>query len=432
MDLEHSFIIPVPPEQAWQALLDVEQVAPCMPGATVDGFDGENISGKIKIKVGPVQMTYAGKARFTEKDEATKTVVLEASGKETRGSGTASATIRSSLQDEGGQTRVLVRTTMTVTGRPAQFGRGVMAEVGGRIIGKFASNLAAELSGEGTTQQTAGAAAAPAEATQVMSTAAAGTPAQAADAGTGAEANGVAGPPADQAKLPIEELNLPVRSFNSLRREGVHTVGGLAARTEKELLAIDGLGPQSIKEIKAKLADRGLALTTPGVPAKGAAADTPGAATAGPSATSTGTTSAGTTATGPTSTDTTSAGITATGTGPTSTGPTSTGPTSTGTTGTGTSGPGPAATGTGGPRPAAVSPGARTGAWDAGAPAADRSAANGLLPPRGARPQDEDALDLLSVAGLPLLKRFAPVLGALIFAGVLLRIVRRRRRAARG
>jgi carbon monoxide dehydrogenase subunit G len=160
MDLEHSFIIPVPPEQAWQALLDVEQVAPCMPGATVDAFDGEVITGKIKVKVGPVQMTYAGKARFTEKDEATKTVVLEASGKETRGSGTASATIRSSLQDEAGQTRVLVRTTMTVTGRPAQFGRGVMAEVGGRIIGKFATNLAAELSGEGAVPQ--GAAAAPA------------------------------------------------------------------------------------------------------------------------------------------------------------------------------------------------------------------------------------------------------------------------------
>src|ERR1700727_2392174 len=212
MELEHSFIIPVPPEQAWQALLDVEQVAPCMPGATVDGFDGENISGKIKIKVGPVQMTYAGQARFTEKDEATKTVVLEASGKETRGSGTAAATIRSSLQDEGGQTRVLVRTTMTVTGRPAQFGRGVMAEVGGRIIGKFASNLAAELSGEGTAQQaeSAGTAATPAEATP-----AAGTRAEAADAGTGAEANGGAGQSADQAQLPIEELNLPVRSFNS-------------------------------------------------------------------------------------------------------------------------------------------------------------------------------------------------------------------------
>jgi carbon monoxide dehydrogenase subunit G len=426
MDLEHSFIIPVPPEQAWQALLDVEQVAPCMPGATVDGFDGENISGKIKIKVGPVQMTYAGKARFTEKDEATKTVVLEASGKETRGSGTASATIRSSLQDEAGQTRVLVRTTMTVTGRPAQFGRGVMAEVGGRIIGKFASNLAAELSGEGPAQQaeSAGTAATPAEATQVVSTPAAetqatGSPAQAADAGSGAEANGGAGQPADQAQLPIEELNLPVRSFNSLRREGVHTVGGLTARTEKELLAIDGLGPQSIKEIKAKLADRGLALTTPGVTAEGAATDMPGAATAATSATSTGTTS----------TDTTAAGTTSTG--PTATGTTSTDTTSTGTTGTGPAATGSTATGTGGPLPAPVSPGARTGAWDAGAPPADHPAANGLLPPRGARPQDEDALDLLSVAGLPLLKRFAPVLGALIFAGVLVRIVRRRRRAAR-
>ncbi|MDX6337048.1 MAG: hypothetical protein QOG05_4388 [Streptosporangiaceae bacterium] len=375
MDLEHSFIIPVPPEQAWQALLDVEQVAPCMPGATVDAFDGEVISGRIKVKVGPVQMTYAGSARFTERDEATKTVVLEASGKETRGSGTASATVRSSLQDEAGQTRVLVRTTMTVTGRPAQFGRGVMAEVGGRIIGKFASNLAAQLSGEGAPAQAAGSGAATAgEAAGATAASAAGAGAGATAtgastaatespagpaSGAGADANGEAGPPADPAQLPIEELNLPVRSFNSLRREGVHTVGGLTARTEKELLAIDGLGPQSIKEIKAKLADRGLALTTPGVTAEEAATG------ATPSA------------------------------------------------------------------PAAVSTGGRAGAWDAGTPSTDRPAANGLLPPRGARPQDEDALDLLSVAGLPLLKRFGPVLGVLALAGVLLGVVRRRRRASR-
>lgn len=394
MDLEHSFIIPVPPEQAWQALLDVEQVAPCMPGATVDAFDGEVISGKIKVKVGPVQMTYAGSARFTERNEATKTVVLEASGKETRGSGTASATVRSSLQDEAGQTRVLVRTTMTVTGRPAQFGRGVMAEVGGRIIGKFASNLAAQLSGEGTTQAASPAgASAPAEATQVMSTPAAESQAVSAAAGTGAEANGAPGSPDDPASLPIEELNLPVRSFNSLRREGVHTVGGLAARTEKELLAIDGLGPQSIKEIKSKLADRGLTLTTPGVTAEETAASR---APSGPATAATSAASAGT-----------------------------------GTTGTGsTSATSPSPTATGG-HPAAVSPGAGAGAWDAGAPSTDRHAANGLLPPRSARPQDEDALDLLSVAGLPLLKRFAPVLGVLVLAGVLLRIVRRRRRASR-
>jgi carbon monoxide dehydrogenase subunit G len=396
MDLEHSFIIPVPPEQAWQALLDVEQVAPCMPGATVDGFDGEVISGKIKIKVGPVQMTYAGKARFTEKDEATKTVVLEASGKETRGSGTASATIRSSLQDENGQTRVQVRTTMTVTGRPAQFGRGVMAEVGGRIIGKFASNLATQLSGEGAAAPAA-ASAGEAQGTPATGTGAASTPLTSTGATAGAgDEDGVNGLAADAAQLPIEELNLPVRSFNSLRREGVHTVGGLAARTEKELLAIDGLGPQSIKEIKSRLADHGLALASPGVTADETAAGSAAAATASSGAASSGAAASGASGTPPAGTA-----------------------------------PGATATGTGGPRPAAVSPAASGTAWDAGAAAADRPAANGLLPPRGARPQDEDALDLLSVAGLPLLKRIAPVVGVLLVGVVLFRIVRRRRRTSR-
>src|SRR5215468_5653002 len=148
MELEHSFTIPVPPEQAWQVLLDVEQVAPCMPGATVDAVDGDQIKGRIKVKVGPVSLTYAGTARFTERDEQARSVTLKASGKETRGSGTAAATVRSTLQGEGdGQTRVVVHTTMSVTGRPAQFGRGVMAEVGGRIIEKFATNLAAQLAG---------------------------------------------------------------------------------------------------------------------------------------------------------------------------------------------------------------------------------------------------------------------------------------------
>src|SRR5579863_3985085 len=146
MELEHSFTIPVPPEQAWQVLLDVEQIAPCMPGATVDSVDGDEIKGRIKVKVGPVSLTYAGTAHFTERDEQARSITLEASGKETRGAGTASATVRSSLADEGGgQTKVVVHTTMNVTGRPAQFGRGVMAEVGGRIIERFATNLAALL-----------------------------------------------------------------------------------------------------------------------------------------------------------------------------------------------------------------------------------------------------------------------------------------------
>jgi carbon monoxide dehydrogenase subunit G len=354
MDLEHSFTIPVPPEQAWHVLLDVEQVAPCMPGATVDKVDGDVISGKVKVKVGPVSLTYAGSARFTEKDEKTRTVVLDASGKETRGSGTAAAKVTSSLQDEGGQTRVVVRTSMTVTGRPAQFGRGVIAEVGGRIIEKFATNLAGQLASGQAAPSAAGSGAA-----------ASGAGSVAAAEGNGGGA--ASGAPADAAHQPIEELNLPVRSYNSLRREGVHTVGGLTARTEKDLLAIDGLGPQSVKEIRQRLADWGLSLGSPAAasaPAAGAAASTPGTSTA----------------TSKPSRDT--AGFAAAG---------------------------------------------------AGAAAdEDLAASNGLLPPRDVRPPDEDALDLLSVAGLPVLKRALPVFGFAFFAVLVFGLLRRRRRAARG
>ena len=277
MELEHSFIIPVPPEQAWEVLLDVEQVAPCMPGATIDGVDGEVISGKIKVKVGPIALTYAGKARFTEKDEQARLVVLEASGKETRGTGTASATVRSTLQDLGGQTRVTVHTTMNITGRPAQFGRGVMVEVGGKIIEKFATNLAAQLATGGPAAQPAtdSTAAQPATDQSAGAPAGAAPPTSSELAAAAAARNGsVPGEEytGDTTGLPIEELNLPVRSYNSLRREGVHTVGALASRNEKDLLAIDGLGPQSVKEIKQRLADHGLALGEPGAPPAAAGA----------------------------------------------------------------------------------------------------------------------------------------------------------------
>jgi carbon monoxide dehydrogenase subunit G len=144
MEMDHSFTVPVPPEQAWDVLLDVERIAPCMPGATVEEFDGEVVTGRIKIKVGPVSLTYRGTAKFTERDPEAHVVVIEASGKETRGAGTASATVRASLEPEssGQATKVTIHTTMNVTGRPAQFGRGVMVEVGGKLVEKFAENLA--------------------------------------------------------------------------------------------------------------------------------------------------------------------------------------------------------------------------------------------------------------------------------------------------
>jgi carbon monoxide dehydrogenase subunit G len=144
MEMDHSFTVPVPPDRAWDVLLDVERIAPCMPGATVEAFDGEVVTGRIKVKVGPVSLTYRGTAKFTERDPDAKVIVLDASGKETRGAGTASATVRASLEPEpdGEGTKASMHTVMNVTGRPAQFGRGVIVEVGGKLVEQFAKNLA--------------------------------------------------------------------------------------------------------------------------------------------------------------------------------------------------------------------------------------------------------------------------------------------------
>ncbi|MEU5320256.1 SRPBCC family protein [Streptomyces sp. NPDC021056] len=148
MELLHEFTVPVPVDEAWRALLDIERVAPCMPGATVQDYDGKTVNGSVKVKVGPITVTYKGTAVFEEQDEDAHRVVLIASGRETRGQGTARATVTGTLMGQDGGTAVSVRTDLTVTGRPAQFGRGVMAEVGDRIIGRFAQNLAEQLGDE--------------------------------------------------------------------------------------------------------------------------------------------------------------------------------------------------------------------------------------------------------------------------------------------
>jgi uncharacterized protein len=181
MELDHSFTVPVPPDQAWDVLLDVQQVAPCMPGATVDTVDGDDVAGRLKVKVGPVSLTYKGTATFKDRDAADRSMLVEASGKEMRGAGTASATVKASLQPENGSdaaTLVTLHTTLNVTGRPAQFGRGVIAEVGSRLIDKFADNLAQQLAG---------------------GAAAAGTEAAGAGAGGTAEAGAVGGAEAGEA-----------------------------------------------------------------------------------------------------------------------------------------------------------------------------------------------------------------------------------------
>lgn len=148
MELQHEFTVPVPVAEAWPVLLDIERVAPCMPGASVEDFDGESIKGGVKVKVGPITVTYRGTAVFEERDEKVHRIVLAANGREIRGHGTARARVTASLSDREGGTAVSVLTDLTITGRPAQFGRGVMEEVGEKLIGQFADCLAQQLSGD--------------------------------------------------------------------------------------------------------------------------------------------------------------------------------------------------------------------------------------------------------------------------------------------
>jgi carbon monoxide dehydrogenase subunit G len=142
MRFEHEFTVPVPVEQAWSMLLDVERVAPCLPGATLDTVGGDSFTGRMKVKVGPITVTYQGEATFEDVDKDAHSLTIKAAGKEARGSGTAGATVIARLHPEGTNTRVTVDTSFNVTGRPAQFGRGVMAEIGSKLIDKFAANLA--------------------------------------------------------------------------------------------------------------------------------------------------------------------------------------------------------------------------------------------------------------------------------------------------
>ena len=148
MQLEHEFTVPVGVSQAWAVLLDVERVAPCMPGATLDAVEGDTFTGRVKVKLGPINLTYKGEVKFAERDEGSRRVVLEASGKETRGSGTAKATVTATLSSAEEGTTVRVLTDLAITGRPAQFGRGMLQDVGGKLIDQFATCLADTLSAD--------------------------------------------------------------------------------------------------------------------------------------------------------------------------------------------------------------------------------------------------------------------------------------------
>lgn len=146
MQLENKFTIDAPIDKAWEALNTPETVAPCFPGATLTEYEGDSFTGTVKVKLGPISLTYKGKGTYVTRDDANHKVVIEASGRDSRGNGTASATVTGTMTADGpDRTAVTMVTDMTITGRPAQFGRGVISDVADKIIGQFSACVASKL-----------------------------------------------------------------------------------------------------------------------------------------------------------------------------------------------------------------------------------------------------------------------------------------------
>jgi carbon monoxide dehydrogenase subunit G len=195
MELSNEFVVPVAIDEAWGLLTDVERIAPCMPGAELQEIEGDEYRGIVKVKVGPITAQYKGKATFVEKDDGAHRAVLRAEGRDTRGQGNANATITATLVPEESGTRVTVVTDLAITGRAAQFGRGVMADVSTKLLGQFVSCLEKNVLGSA-------AAAAPASASSAASAAApteeapaeVGASREAAGGSVGQAASGPTGP----------------------------------------------------------------------------------------------------------------------------------------------------------------------------------------------------------------------------------------------
>jgi len=141
MDLRHEFTVPATVEETWEAFNDIESVATCFPGATVSSVEGDAFTGSCKVKLGPIALVYNGSGTFVEKDESARRMVIDAKGKDKRGNGTAGAHVTATMTQEGSSTRVEVLTDLNITGKPAQFGRGVMQDVSDKLLGQFTACL---------------------------------------------------------------------------------------------------------------------------------------------------------------------------------------------------------------------------------------------------------------------------------------------------
>jgi uncharacterized protein (TIGR03382 family) len=145
MKIANQFTVSAPIEQAWDVLSDLEQVIPLMPGAQLTGHEGDDYLGKVKVKVGPVTSEFSGKVRFVEQDRTQHRAVIDAKGKEARGTGNAAATVTAQLHEDGDRTSVTVDTDLKIVGKLAQFGGGMLQQVSEKLLGQFVESLEAEL-----------------------------------------------------------------------------------------------------------------------------------------------------------------------------------------------------------------------------------------------------------------------------------------------
>lgn len=147
MKLENEFTVDAPIDEAWEVMMDLERVTPCLPGASLTEQEGDEYKGKMTVRLGPVKQEYNGTVKFEETDEEEHRAVLKADGKDQRGQGTATATITSTMSEENGGTKVHVETDMQLTGRAAQFGRGVQQDVASKLLDRFSDCLEKEILG---------------------------------------------------------------------------------------------------------------------------------------------------------------------------------------------------------------------------------------------------------------------------------------------
>ena len=205
MELKDSFEVAHRIDAVWDVLTDVERIAPCLPGAQLTGRDGDAFEGIVKVKVGPITSQYKGKASFTERDDDAHRLLMSASGRDTRGAGNASAEITVALEAvSDATTRVSVHTDLTITGKVAQFGRGVLADVSRKLMGQFADNLAALVDADVAAGESAADADTPAAAGESDGTSPAQAQAPAPDAEVEAvDLLGVAGAPVLKRLVPV-------------------------------------------------------------------------------------------------------------------------------------------------------------------------------------------------------------------------------------